>query len=55
MFAASRAGSGPWSGDLRTLAAQHRGELGALYRAMGQLKDEAAWLEQEEGGKGKNP
>ena len=32
---------------LRKLAALHRGELGALYRAIGQLKDEAAWLEQE--------
>jgi DNA-binding MarR family transcriptional regulator len=32
---------------LRSLAALHRGELGALYRAIGQLKDEAAWLEQE--------
>ena len=32
---------------LRTLAALHRGELGALYRAIGQLKDEAAWLERE--------
>jgi DNA-binding MarR family transcriptional regulator len=32
---------------LRKLAALHRGELGALYRAIGQLKDEAAWLERE--------
>lgn len=34
--------------QLRSLAAKHRGELGSLYRAIGQLKDEAAWLEQEQ-------
>jgi hypothetical protein len=33
---------------LRKLAALHRGELGALYRAIGQLKDEAAWLAREQ-------
>jgi DNA-binding MarR family transcriptional regulator len=35
---------------LRRLAALHRGELGALHQAIGQLKDEAAWLSQEQGG-----
>lgn len=34
---------------LKRLAALHRGELGALYQAIGQLKDEAAWLEREQG------
>ncbi|MFC5496341.1 MarR family winged helix-turn-helix transcriptional regulator [Caenimonas terrae] len=33
---------------LKRLAALHRGELGALYRAIGQLKDEAEWLEREQ-------
>jgi DNA-binding MarR family transcriptional regulator len=33
---------------LKRLAALHRGELGALYQAIGQLKDEAAWLAQEQ-------
>ena len=35
------------SRHLRRLAALHRGELSALYRAIGQLKDEAAWLDRE--------
>ena len=34
---------------LKRLAALHRGELASLYRAIGQLKDEAEWLEREQG------